>query len=248
MEEIVNFPELQGKLMKLPCKSRKNFIDILHKVYEDESRDMVNMLGKSRTEIQDMAEFIQKEQKAFKETLQQLKSQRFSSERDTESRMSTVSCTDGVVNSGGKKQKNRNASGSRPVSAHSLPTAMNTHVTIEEEKETVFRNLDTAGAKLDEERRRQAARLEELKELKRQKQTDNASKARELMSEVDNLTKMLDKSKVQQQEKVMEKVQERKKKKENTPEIQTIHVAPAYSGGDGGTGLSSNTWNTEMHI
>lgn len=58
----------------------------------------------------------------------------------------------------------------------------------------------------------------------------------------------LDKSKVQQQEKVMEKVQERKKKKENTPEIQTIHVAPAYSGGDGGTGLSSNTWNTEMHI
>lgn len=54
---------------------------------------------------------------------------------------------------------------------------------------------------------------------------------------------------MQQQEKVMEKVQERKKKKENTPEIQTIHVAPAYSGdGDGGTGLSSNTWNTEMHI
>lgn len=255
MEEIVHFPELQGKLMQLPSQSRKNFIDILHKVYEDESRDMVDMLGKSRTEIQDMAEFIQKEQKALKETLQELKSQRISSERDAESRMSTVSCTDGVVN-GGRKKKRKNRSGdtagSRPISARSLPTAMNTHVTIEEEKETVFRNLNSAGAKLDEERRRQAARVEELKEMKMQKQTDNASKARELMGEAENLTKMLDKSKVQHQEKVMEKVHERKQKKgENTPEIQTIHVEPACdaaTAGGGGNGHSPNAWNTEMHI
>ncbi|XP_014773574.1 uncharacterized protein LOC106871581 isoform X1 [Octopus bimaculoides] len=239
MEEIVNYPEVHEKLMKLSCYSRKTFIDVLHKICEEESNDMMGILDQSRNEIHDMASSIQKEQKAFKETLHQLKIERTNSERN-ESRMSTVSCIDGVANGGRTRKKNKKNSGSRPSSVCSLPAASTTQITIEQEKETVFRNLDTAGAKLDNERKRQAARVEELKSRTRQNQKDNAHKAKELMEEANNLSKMLDKCKIEQQEKVKEIVENKRKKiTDSTAGAQTIFVVS----GDNPTGNNNNPGN-----
>ncbi|GAB1598498.1 uncharacterized protein LOC115214353 [Argonauta hians] len=226
MEEIVSYPEVHAKLLKLSCYSRKTFIDVLHQICEEDSNEMMGILGQSRSEIHDMASSIHKEQKAFKETLHQLKLQRTNYERDVESRMSTMSSIDGAANGGRMRKKKNKSSSSRPASVCSLPAPSTTQITIEQEKETVFRNLDSAGAKLDNERKRQVGRLEELKSRTRQKQTDNVHKAKELIEEANNVTKMLDKCKIEQQEKVKEIVENKRKKVTDftTPGTQTIFV------------------------